>query len=293
VFVAVRLLPGDVIDQMSSGYGKNDPELRRQLARQYSLDVSMPEQYAGWVAGLARGDLGRSIATGRPISQDLVQRLPTTFELGLLAMLVSCAIALPVGVVSAVRQDTPVDYAGRSLAIGMLAIPSFWLALLAITYGFVLFRWTPPLQYSQLWEDPAANLKILWLPALILGAALAGSVMRYTRSMVLEVLRQDYIRTAWAKGLRERMVILRHALPNALIPVITVIGLQVPILVGGTVILETVFSIPGMGSFLLQAVQQRDYPVVQGVVLISAVVVVITNLIVDLSYSVLDPRLKT
>jgi peptide/nickel transport system permease protein len=209
-----------------------------------------------------------------------------------MALIISQMISLPVGVISAIRRNTPLDYMARSFAIGLLAVPSFWLALLAIIYGFRWFGWTPPLTYHQLWDDPVANLKTLWLPAIILGGILSGTVMRLTRSTMLEVLRQDYVRTAWAKGLRERVIIIRHCLRNAFIPVITVIGLQVPLLIGGTVVLESIFSIPGMGRFMLDAIQDRDYPVVQGIVLLSATMVVMTNLVVDLTYSLLDPRIR-
>jgi peptide/nickel transport system permease protein len=193
---------------------------------------------------------------------------------------------------AAVKQNSAIDYLARSLAIASLATPSFWLGLIVIVYGFILFRWTPPLHYTPPWEDPLANLKILWVPALILGTALAGHTVRYTRTTMLEVLQQDYVRTGRSKGLAERTVVARHALPNALIPIVTVIGLQVPLLVGGTVVLEQIFSIPGMGSYLLSSIQQRDYPVVQAIVLLTACVVVLSNLVVDVTYAILDPRIE-
>ena len=292
VFLSVRFLPGDVVDQILGDFGNVDPAIRAQLEAQYSLNDSVFVQYGDWIADLFRGDFGTSILSGRSVGSELETRLPATFQLGLLALVVSVAIALPVGIIAAVRQDTPIDYVGRSLAILLLAIPSFWLALMAITYGFIWFGWVPPLQYRAIWSDPIDNLRLMWVPTIILGAALSGTVMRLTRSTMLEVVRQDYVRTAWAKGLSERSIILRHELRNAMLPVVTVIGLQVPIVVGGTVILETIFSIPGMGRYLLTSINSRDYPVVQAIVLISAVVVLVSNLFTDMTYSLLDPRIR-
>ncbi|MCC7364110.1 MAG: ABC transporter permease [Dehalococcoidia bacterium] len=292
LFMAVRFLPGDAVDQMLGDFGAASPELRRQLEERYSLNNSIPQQYVDWMGELVTGDLGTSITSGRSVSSELQRRLPATFQLGLLAMAFSLMISLPIGIVSAVKQNTPIDYAARSLAIMLLSVPSFWLGLLAITYGFAWFGWTPPLRYEQIWEDPIANLQILWVPALILGGLLSGTTMRIMRSTMLEVLREDYIRTARAKGLGARLVVMRHGLRNAILPVITVIGLQVPVVVGGTVLLERIFSIPGMGSYLLTSLSQRDYPVVQAIVLISASFIILTNLLVDLSYSVIDPRIR-
>ncbi len=293
VFISVRFLPGDVIAQLiGPDVQYVNPETRAAIERRYGLDKSILQQYLKWCDDLARGSLGRSLISGRPITWDLAGRIPVTFELSLLGLGISLMIALPIGVLAAIRRDTLIDYLARSLAILALAVPAFWLGLLAITYGFILFRWTPPLHYEPVWEHPAANLRIVWVPALILGTFLGSSVMRFTRTTMLEVLRQDYIRSARAKGLAETAVMVRHALRNALIPVITVIGLQVPLLVGGTVVLEQIFSIPGMGSYLLSSTQQRDYPVVQSIVLITAVVVVISNLVVDLAYAALDPRIR-
>jgi peptide/nickel transport system permease protein len=293
VTVAVRLLPGDVIDQILGPDAVYvNPETRAALERRFALDRSIFEQYGNWVIDLARGDLGRSLISGRPIASELAGRIPATVQLGTMGLAFALAIALPVGILSAVYRDRPIDYLGRSLAILLLAAPSFWLRLLAITYGFILFRWTPPLRYHELWENPGANLNTMWIPALILGAHVSGRLMRLTRTTVLEVLGEDYVRTARAKGLRERAVILSHALPNALIPVVTEFGLQVRLLIGGTVVLERIFSIPGMGNYLLTSIQQRDYPVVQAIVLLTGVVVVLSNLVVDLLYSVLDPRVR-
>jgi peptide/nickel transport system permease protein len=293
VFAAVRFLPGDAIDQISSQSGAPNPELRRQLEEKYSLNQNIPTQYLGWMADIVRGDLGTSIGSSRAVTRELRDRLPVTFQLGVMALSVSLLISLPVGVLSAVKQDTPWDYISRTFAIGFLAVPTFWLGLIVITYGFQWFGWTPPLRYHRLWDQPVENLKTMWVPALILGASLAGGVTRLTRSMMLEVLRQDYIRTATAKGLGGRTVVVRHAVRNAIIPVVSVIGLQVPVIVGGTVILERIFSLPGMGNLMLDAISTRDYPIVQAVVLISATTVVLSNFVTDIAYSIIDPRIRS
>jgi peptide/nickel transport system permease protein len=293
LFMAVRFLPGDVIDVITEGKtGAGSAELRKKLEERYSLDGNLAAQYVDWMSELVSGDLGTSIVTNRSVVGEMQTRLPVTAELGALAFVFSLVVALPTGLASAIWQGSAVDYLGRSLAILLLAVPAFWLALLALTYGVAWFGWTPPLTYSDLWDEPARNLKSMWLPAGILGASLAGSTMRFTRSAVLDVLRQDYIRTARAKGLRGSTVIVRHAVRNALVPVVTIVGLQVPALLGGSVILEQIFGIPGMGTYLLNSLQQRDYPAVQAVVLVSSVAVVLTNIVVDISYSVIDPRIR-
>jgi peptide/nickel transport system permease protein len=293
VFGAVRFLPGNVLDSL---LGVDAPsinaETRAEMAKRYGFDQNVVVQYAVWVDDLAHANLGRSFISGRPVVVDLAPRVPVTVELSLLGIVISLLISLPVGMLAAVKQNSMVDYVARSLSIASLSIPSFWLGLVVIVFGFILFRWTPPLQYTPPWQDLGTNLKILWVPALILGTALSGITMRYTRTTMLEILNLDYVRTGRAKGLPERIVVTRHALPNALIPVVTVVGLQMPLLVGGTVVLEQIFSIPGMGSYLLNSIQQRDYPVVQAIVLMTAAVVVVTNVVVDLAYAFLDPRVE-
>jgi peptide/nickel transport system permease protein len=218
--------------------------------------------------------------------------MPVTAELGLLAMAIGLLIAVPVGVISAVRQDTRTDYVARGVAIGMLAIPGFWLGTLVITLPSIWWGWTPPLRYTKLWEDPGKNLGQMIIPAIILGIALSGTVMRLTRAQMLEVLRQDYVRTAAAKGLRERAIVVHHALRNAFIPVLTLLGLEVAIVVGGAVVIESVFALPGIGRYLLEGIQYRDYPVIQALNLIFATVIVLTNLLVDLLYAWFDPRVR-
>jgi peptide/nickel transport system permease protein len=244
------------------------------------------------MGGVLQGDLGTSLRNKTPVSEELLGRIPVTAELGLIAMVVGLLIAIPVGVISAIRQDTWSDYLGRSLAIGLLAIPAFWLGTLVITLPSIWWGWTPPLRYTRFLDDPMKNLGHVIIPAMILGLGLSGTLMRLTRAQMLEVLRQDFVRTATAKGLAEHAVVMRHTLKNAFIPVLTLLGLQVSILVGGTVVLESVFVLPGMGRYLLEAVQYRDYPVIQGLNLIFATVIILANLIVDLLYGWLDPRVR-
>ncbi|MGE5597290.1 MAG: ABC transporter permease [Hyphomicrobiales bacterium] len=293
VFIMVRAVPGDVTDLLGGDYGAADPAVKEALKKEYSLNGNIVSQYTRWLGDLVTLDMGKSIISGRPVTDELKNRLPVTFELGLMAIIFSLLIALPVGVISAIRQDSWADYVGRSFAIGLLAVPGFWVALVAISLASQHFTWgVPPKNYVSFTSNPIGNFKNLWFPALLLGAGLSGSVMRFTRSAMLDVLRQDYIRTAWAKGLRERVIIVRHAMRNALIPVITVIGLQLPVLVGGTVIIEQIYSIPGMGRYYIASVSQLDYPVIQAINIIVALVVVFANLGVDVLYSVLDPRIR-
>jgi peptide/nickel transport system permease protein len=292
VFVTVRLIPGNVIDMMLS---QNDIAVgkdRAQLERALGLDQPVHVQYVRWVGAALRGDLGRSLWQNTPVTSQLLDRLPVTFELGVLALLVALSVALPVGVYSAIRQDTAGDYVTRSFSILMLAVPSFWMGTLVMVFPSIWWGWSPELKYVSLAADPLQNLAQMIVPALILGTSLSAVTMRLTRTMMLEVLRQDYIRTAWAKGLSEGLVVARHALRNALIPVVTLIGLQAPLLIGGAVIMEQIFVIPGMGLLLLEAVGQRDYPIITGVFLVLGVCVMLINLLVDLSYGTLDPRIR-
>jgi peptide/nickel transport system permease protein len=290
-FLFIRLMPGDVVASILgeySAYAKDAHDLRHKLG----LDEPAPVQYVKWVGQLASGDLGTSLRTGRSISGEMRVRLPVTFELGALAMAFGLMIALPVGVLAAVAQDSVVDYLARGVAVLLLSIPTFWLAVLVITWPSVWWQWTPPVAYTNLWENPLSNLTQMIIPAFILGTHLAGTIMRLTRAQMLEILRQDYVRTAWAKGLRGRTVIVRHALRNAFIPVITLIGLQVPVLIGGAVVLENIFAIPGMGRYLLEAISTRDYSVVQATVLLVALSIVLSNIVVDVVYGVIDPRIR-
>lgn len=293
VFLMVRAVPGDVIDQILGDYGAGDAETKAALRKEYSLDGNIVTQYVRWMGDVVQLDFGKSVISNRTVMSELRHRLPVTMELGLLAVLFSLAIALPIGILSAIRQDSVADYASRSFAISLLAVPGFWVGLMLITMAGRYFTWgVPPKNYINFVDNPIGNLKMMAMPSMILGAALSGSVMRFTRSAMLEVLRQDYVRTAWSKGLRERVIITRHVMRNALIPVVTVVGLQLPILVGGTVIIEQVYSIPGMGRYYIASVNQLDYPVIQAINVIVALVVVFANLGVDLLYSVLDPRIR-
>ena len=294
VFVTIRLIPGDVVDLMLS---QNDVSAsattRDDLVAALGFDKPMGQQYLIWIGNIVlRGDLGKSLWQQTPVTELLAARLPVTFELGALALVVALLIAIPVGVYAAIRQDTVGDYVSRSMSILLLAVPSFWLATMVVVFPSIWWGWSPRISFVGFFEDPAGNLGQLLLPALILGAGLSAITMRMTRTMMLEVLRQDYIRTAWAKGLSESVIVFRHALRNALIPVVTLIGLQAPLLIGGAVIMEQIFVIPGMGLLLLDAVTQRDYPIITGVFFVVGVAVMLINLLVDLSYGFLDPKVR-
>ena len=295
VFLSVRFLPGDAIDAMLGKQEFIGGNIDREaLEHMLGLDVPGHVQYGRWIGGILRhGSLGHSLFGSRgAVEEKIVDRLPVTIELGVLAILIGLVIALPVGVYSAMRQDTAADYVGRSVAILGLATPNFWLATMVVLYPSLWWAWSPPMEFVSLSEDPLHNLGVLILPSVILGTALAAATMRMTRTMMLEVLRQDYIRTAWAKGLRERVVVLRHAIKNALIQVVSLIGMQLPILIGGSVIMENIFSLPGLGRLMLTALEDRDYPVVSGANLVFATAVVLTNLLIDLLYTWLDPRVR-
>ncbi len=294
VFLSVRFIPGDVIDFIVGRMGFEATDVDREaLERQLGLDVPVYVQYARWIGGIFRhGSLGESLMGHGAVAEKIIGRLPVTLELGVMAIVIGLVIALPVGIYSAIRQDTAADYLGRSLAIIGLATPNFWLGIMVMIYPSIWWGWTPPLELIAFREDPLGNLAMFLIPSVILGTASAAATMRMTRTMMLEVLRQDYIRTAWSKGLRERGVIIRHTLKNALIPVITLIGLQLPILVGGAVIMENIFNLPGLGRLLLSALNNRDYPMVSGVNLFFATGVVLLNLLIDLIYPYLDPRVR-
>ena len=266
---------------------------RDALERMLGLDVPVWVQYARWLREiLLHGALGESLFSRESVEEAILERLPVTIELGLMAILIGLVIALPVGIYSAMRQDTAADFLGRSLAIIGLATPNFWLGIMVMIYPAIWWGWAPPLELVSFTEDPLGNLALFLIPSLIVGTASAAATMRMTRTMMLEVLRQDYIRTAWSKGLKERAVVIRHAIKNALIPVVTLIGLQLPILVGGTVIMENIFNLPGIGRLLLSALNDRDYPMVSGVNLFFATGVVLINLLIDLIYPYLDPRVR-
>ena len=308
IFLIIRLIPGDIIDSMvaqqavGGGGGGASALSRAALEKALGMDVSIPVQYGRWIgvipgadgsfSGVFQGDLGNSLwQENLPVTELISEKLPVTFELGLMAFIIAQLIALPIGVYSALRQDTWGDYIARSFAIMCIAVPGFWLATMVIVFPSIWWGYSPPLMLIPFTEDPIGNLRMFVVPAVILGMAISGSTMRMTRTMMLEVLRQDYIRTAWAKGLRERVVVIRHTLKNALIPVITIIGIQLPILVGGTVIIEQIFMLPGMGLLIIGATLNRDYALVSGVMFIFAIALLLINLMIDLTYGFLDPRI--
>jgi peptide/nickel transport system permease protein len=291
VFSMMRLMPGDIVIRMVEGhaYAPTVEALRKELG----LDRPAYVQYLEWIGGIVtRGDFGSSYWTRQPIFEEFVRRFPVTIELAALTILVSVVLGVFVGIVSAVRQDTVSDYVGRVLAILALSVPYFGLAVLVVVLPAIYFKWTPVWTYVPLTTDPLENLKILIVPAAVFGVTRAGPIMRITRSALLDVLRQDYIRTAWSKGLSERAIVLRHGLKNALIPVVSLVGLQMPLYIGGSVIIEAIFRLPGVGLFFFEALTRLDYPVVQSVNLIFAGMVVGLNLAIDLTYAFLDPRIR-
>ncbi len=293
VFTTVRMIPGDIIDMMIAQNDIGSKVSRDALEAALGLDRPMLTQYFSWIGNiLLHGDFGRSLWQQSPVGEEIFARLPVTFELGIMALAVALAVAIPIGIISALRQDGIGDIIGRSFSILMLAVPGFWMGTMVMVFPSIWWGISPEVKFVPFAEDPLGNIIHLAIPAVILGTSLSAVTMRMTRTMMLEVLRQDYIRTAWAKGQNERGVVIRHALRNALIPVVTLIGLQAPILIGGAVIMEQIFVIPGMGLLLLEAVGRRDYPIITGVFLIVGVAVVVINLLVDLSYGLLDPKVR-
>ena len=309
IFLSVRFIPGDIIDTMAGTIDSTQMHLDREaVERILGLDVPVYVQYGRWIGvlptpdwitkeshfnGILQGTLGQSLIGGQlPIEEQILAKLPVTIELGVVAIIIGLVIALPVGIYSAIRQDTAADYVGRTAAVIGLATPNFWLAIMVTLYPAIWWGWSPSVEYIPLVEDPLGNLGMFIIPAVILGTAMSAATMRVTRTMMLEVLRQDYIRTAWSKGLKEKVVIVRHAVKNALIPVVTLIGLQLPLLVGGSVIMENIFNLPGIGRMFLDSLEARDYPVIQGVNLFFATVVMLSILLIDVIYPYLDPRVR-
>jgi peptide/nickel transport system permease protein len=292
VFFSIRLIPGNIVDIMVQDHQTWTPTTAQEIKAKLGLDVPVYVQYGRWIRGIVlHGDFGTSLWTGIPVIESLKNRLPVSAELGVLAILIALILALPIGVYSAIRQDTIADYLGRSFAIICICVPSFWLGTMVMVFPSIWWGWTPSMQYISLVQDPLGNLQMFTIPAAILGMAMSGATMRMTRTMMLEVLGQDYIRTAWSKGLRERTVIIRHALRNALIPIVTTIGVQIPIVIGGSVVVEQIFNLPGMGALMLQILSTRDYPVVSGINLFIAFFVLVVNTVVDMTYAYLDPRI--
>jgi peptide/nickel transport system permease protein len=290
VFSLSRLIPGDVVTLMmeENQYAQDLEEMRAKLGLNRPIHV----QYLDWIGRAVRGDLGQSLYSSRPITTELAYRLPVSLELGAVALVVAILLGVPIGIVSAVRQDTVHDYVARSSAILGLSVPGFWLGTLVVVLPAIYLGWSPSIQYTAFGVDPWAHLAQFFVPGFLLGVASAASVMRLTRTQLLEVLRHDYVRTAWAKGLRERTVVLKHSLKNALIPVVTILGIQVAQILSGTVIFESIFGLPGMGRYLFDSITERDYPAIQGINLVVVTTVVTVNLFVDLVYAWLDPRIR-
>ena len=292
VFFVMRVVPGDPAEAQLGEFAT--PEQTAALREEYDLDRPLPEQYLRWVGGLATFDLGLSLRGSRePVADQIVDRLPVTLELAVLSIMVALLIGVPTGVISAVKQGTILDYACRVLAIVGLAVPTFVMASLLVLLPAIWWGWSPPLTYRSLAEDWDYNLRMFAFPAIALGATFAGTISRMVRSQMLEVLRHDYVRTAHAKGLKGNVVLWRHAMRNAWIPVFTLVGLQLGVLLGGTVITESIFGLPGLGRLMLDSITARDYQTIQGVVLFMSVAYVLVNIVVDVSYGFLDPRIRT
>ena len=295
VFVLMRLIPGDPAYLRligSDGDAEFTQEQLDDLRAQLGTDKSLPEQYGRWMWGVVRFDFGLSMVYDTPISDDLKARLPITLELTLIALVLATVIAVPLGIVSAIFQDSWADYLSRIIAIAGIAMPTFWTGILIIILLILFFGWLPPLGYASLWEEPLLNLQQMVFPAIALGFYNMALIARVMRSAMLEVLREDYIRTARSKGLSERVIIVRHALKNASLPVLTISGWQVGRLVAGTVVIEKIFLVPGMGKLLIDSIFARDFTMIQAIVLVVAVLVLLINLFVDLMYGWLDPRIR-
>ena len=292
VFALMRVMPGDALTALIGESGNVGERELAKLRKDLGLDRPYYQQYGLWLWQMVSLNPGHSIFTNEPIAVSLKKAVPVTLELAALAMVIGIVIAVPVGVISATRQDSASDYIGRVVAVSGLSFPEFWLGTLVITFAAIWFHWIPPIGYVSFWESPWRNLQQFLIPAAVLGFRLSAATMRMTRSTVLEVLREDYVRTAWAKGLEGRIVVYKHALKNALIPVVTIIGGQLGVLLAGTVVVGTIFALPGMGRLTVEAILFRDYPVVQTNVMLVAATLVTLNLVVDLTYAWLDPRIR-
>jgi len=292
IFLMIRLVPADYVTLV---YGADEtiPQVLRDALR-HRLGLQQPSHlpYVTWLGDVAKGDFGYSFRGRKPVGEDLLRRLPVTVELALLSIVIGVVVAVPLGVISALKQNTQTDFWVRVVSLIGVSMPSFWMAVLLLLLTSVVLKMRIPIMWANPLQDPVSNLQIMLLPALAVSANLMGSIARYTRSGMLEVMRQDYVRTARAKGLKERGVVFRHALKNAFVPVVTVIGLQLGALLGGTVIIEQIFGLPGIGWLMIQAISQRDYPVVQSTVLFIAAVSITVNLLVDVMYVYLDPRIR-
>ena len=292
IFLMVRLLPGDIIDILFGGDQTASEEIKEQAREQLGLNGSYPEQYWRWISGSVQGDFGFSLRNTEPVSNIVVDALPITLELLVLGLLIAVFVGVPLGVISAVKRDSAADYAARVGGLVGLSIPSFWLATLLLLFTSRAFGWVPPLNYISPLDDPIGNLSQFILPSISISVFTMAIVMRMVRATMLEVLGQDYVRTARAKGVSRRTVITKHALRNALIPVVTIVGFEIGVLIGGAAIIEIIFGLPGIGFTLLQAIFGRDYPVIQAMTLLIAFTFIFANLLVDILYGVLDPRIS-
>ena len=292
IFILLRLVPGNIVDILFSSAGYVNPAAKQEIAHELGLDQSIPVQYGRWLKDIARGDLGKSYRYDIPAWQVIKPRIPVTVELAFFALLIAVMLGVPVGVLSAVRQDTATDYLLRTLSLAGLSMPSFWLGMVIILFLVSWFGWIPSMTYVSPFEDFKAHVLQFLFPALAVGYRSSALIMRITRSSMLDILREDYIRTAWAKGQREWIVVFGHALRNAMLPVVTVIGIEFAFMIGGLVVTETVFNLPGVARYLVDAILWRDYPVVQNLVMFIAIVVVVANLTVDILYGWLDPRIR-
>jgi len=292
IFLMVRLMPGDIIDILFGADIQVSEEEKQQARIALGIEGSYPEQYWNWASGVVTGDFGQSFRNAEPVLDVLLRAVPITFELMILSLLIAVLIGVPLGVISAVRRDSSSDYAARVGGLVGISIPNFWLATLLLLFTSRVFGWVPPLGYVSFFDDPLTNLTQFVLPAISISVFTLAIVMRMVRATMLEVLSQDYVRTARAKGVQRRLVIYRHALRNALIPVVTVVGFEIGILMGGAAIVEIIFGLPGVGYVLLNSIFNRDYPLVQGATLMIAVIFVLANLLVDIVYGWLDPRIS-
>ncbi len=292
VFATMRFIPGSIIDMMMANRWSEGLNVREELVAYLGLDLPIHVQYGKWITGILKGDLGNSLWTKVPVMDSIKTGLPVSLELGLLAIFISLIIAIPVGVISGIRPESTTDILLRSLAILLICVPDFWLATMILIFPAVWWGVSPPVFYTFFFDDPIANLSMVLIPAIILGFWFNGMTMRLTRTMVLETFSQDYVRTAWAKGLKMKVVVLRHVLKNSLIPVVTIVGLQLPVVIGGAVAVEYIFGLPGLGKLMVEAILKRDYPIVSGINVFLASFVLIINLLVDISYAWLDPRIK-
>ncbi|MGE4465222.1 ABC transporter permease [Sphaerochaeta sp.] len=292
VFFMVRLIPGSALQMYMGTQVEATPEQMEQLKRLFGEDKPIPVLYVEWVGDIMRGDFGYSLRTGRPVLPDILSRLPISLELTLYSLILALLIGIPLGILSSLKQDTFGDFVNRIIGLIGLSLPQFWLAALLVIAFSSSQGWIPMGNYVSLFENPLQNLKMFFLPSLAIGFGFAAVVMRYTRNSMLEVLQMDYVRTAKAKGLPKRKVIIIHALKNAILPVITVTGFNAGYLLGGSIVIEEVFALPGMGRLALYAINQRDYPVIQAIMLVIASLFVLVNLVTDLVYAMADPRIR-